>query len=340
MRCALLTPRFWPEVRRGTERHVHDLAEGLRAGGHQPVVVTAGRRPGRDGNVVRLPRLRSHLPVVPLALYALRADVAHAFHAGDAAAASLWRGPVVYTHMGIPDAADVAADRWARHAARRSDAVVVLSRHAAEAAAATFGRRPEIIPPGVDLSRFPCGGERTPEPTAVFAAAGDPRKRLGLLLDAWRLVRERHPAARLLVDRRAAPPAQPGVVAVDLDDTARLAAITGAAWAAVLPSVNEAFGLVLVEALATGTPVVATRDGGMPEIVDRAGIGCLFSGGAAELARAIEDAFALAQRPNTRGACRARAAEFDVTGTVQAYAAIYARLADWPDARPAPRAGT
>ena len=306
---------------------MHDLAEGLRALGHQTVVVTSARVPGRDGDVVRLPRLRSHLPAVPLALHALRPDVAHAFQAGDAAAATLWRGPVVYTHMGIPDAADVAADRWALHAARRSDVVVVLSRHAAAAAAETFGRRPEIIHPGVALDRFPCGGERTPEPTVVVAAAGDPRKRLDLLLEAWRLVRERRPAARLLVDRRDAPPAQPGVTAVDLDDTARLAAITGTAWVAVLPSVNEAFGLVLVEALATGTPVVATRDGGMPEIVDRPGIGCLFSGGAAELARAIEAAFALAQRPRTRAACRARAVEFDVNRTVQAYAEVYARLA-------------
>jgi glycosyltransferase involved in cell wall biosynthesis len=36
----------------------------------------------------------------------------------------------------------------------------------------------------------------------------------------------------------------------------------------ILPSLAEAFGLVLTEALYLGTPVVATRVGGIPEIVD------------------------------------------------------------------------
>jgi glycosyltransferase involved in cell wall biosynthesis len=36
----------------------------------------------------------------------------------------------------------------------------------------------------------------------------------------------------------------------------------------ILPSVAEAFGLVLAEALYVGTPVVATRIGGIPEIIE------------------------------------------------------------------------
>ncbi len=41
---------------------------------------------------------------------------------------------------------------------------------------------------------------------------------------------------------------------------------------------DEAFGLVLAEALACGTPVVGTRSGAIPEIIDRDGIGALFDG--------------------------------------------------------------
>src|SRR5262249_37414108 len=44
--------------------------------------------------------------------------------------------------------------------------------------------------------------------------------------------------------------------------------LIAAADLVVLPSLAEAFGLVLTEALYLGTPVVATRVGGIPEIVD------------------------------------------------------------------------
>jgi len=44
--------------------------------------------------------------------------------------------------------------------------------------------------------------------------------------------------------------------------------LMAAADVVVLPSLAEAFGLVLTEALYLGTPVVATRVGGIPEIVD------------------------------------------------------------------------
>jgi glycosyltransferase involved in cell wall biosynthesis len=64
--------------------------------------------------------------------------------------------------------------------------------------------------------------------------------------------------------------------------------LMAAADLVVLPSVAEAFGLVLTESLYLGTPVVATRVGGIPEIVDDGVDGLLVPpGDSAALADAI-----------------------------------------------------
>ncbi len=79
-----------------------------------------------------------------------------------------------------------------------------------------------------------------------------------------------------------------------LVDEAALAAAYREARVAVLPSDYEAFGLVLLEALAQGTPVIASRVGGIPEIVEDGRSGLLVPPGdvgalAAALARLWAD---------------------------------------------------
>jgi glycosyltransferase involved in cell wall biosynthesis len=95
----------------------------------------------------------------------------------------------------------------------------------------------------------------------------------------------------------------------------------------VLPSRDEAFGLVLTESLACGTPVVGSNDGGIPEIVDRPEIGRLFDGeDPAVLARALLEVLELAGDPATAGACRARAEDFSTDRCTDAYVALYREL--------------
>jgi glycosyltransferase involved in cell wall biosynthesis len=88
---------------------------------------------------------------------------------------------------------------------------------------------------------------------------------------------------------------------------------------------DEPFGLVSVEAMACGTPVVGLANGALPEIV-RPGVNGYLATDEADLARLTMEAAKL-----DRAAVRAAAVErFDVSAVARAYARLYARVADAP----------
>jgi glycosyltransferase involved in cell wall biosynthesis len=364
LRVALLNPCYWPEVRRGAERITRELADGLLARGQLPSLITShpglpDRRVEAGVPVVRVPRppqaplealhFESYLTHVPLSYLALRRgsyDLAHAMYPTDALAALRWRRrtgrPAVLTYMGIPARAWLDGARGRREiatrAVRTSDAVVVLSHAAAAALRNSLGRDPRVIHPGVDLAAFRPASRRSDTPTIVCTAAPDiARKNVGLLVRAFTRLRDRIRDARLVLVRpdslTAAAKAgvdldAAGVELIDQDHRpAVLSAAYGQAWVSVLPASDEAFGLALVEALACGTPVVGYADGGIPEIVDRSGIGTLFERlDADELARALETGLELAADRATTERCRARAEELSVGHATDAYLALYREL--------------
>ena len=96
-----------------------------------------------------------------------------------------------------------------------------------------------------------------------------------------------------------------------------------------LTAYREAFGLVLVEALACGTPVVGADHGAVPEVVDRDGIGVLFEDGDERgVARALLEGFELAADAGTRARCRERAEGFSSARLAAEYEALYLELLD------------
>jgi phosphatidylinositol alpha-mannosyltransferase len=202
-----------------------------------------------------------------------------------------------------------------------------------EAAARPFRhyllRDPEVIPPGIACADFAVEAERVEEPTIVYAGSpGDPRKRLGLLIDAFEVLRRRRPGVRLQLAGRREPGLDVALPAgadwVDADHTPDLAHTLAAAHVAVLPSIGEAFGLVLAEALAAGTPVVATDAGASDEIVTPA-VGRLFEPDDRDsLVGALEAALEL---NGTREACRTHARQWDWSVVGPRYEALLERAA-------------
>jgi glycosyltransferase involved in cell wall biosynthesis len=96
-----------------------------------------------------------------------------------------------------------------------------------------------------------------------------------------------------------------------LADTDELIRRYQAATVTVLPAKEEAFGIILVESLACGTPVVACTGSGMTEIVEDPASGRLAQyGDVDDLARALEDTITLAADPATPARCRQAATRF------------------------------
>jgi glycosyltransferase involved in cell wall biosynthesis len=355
----MLTPSYFPEVKRGTERMVRELSVGLAERGERPWILTShpggpSTRVEEGMSVVRVPRppagrlrrrmLEDHLTHVPFSyavLRAMRPDVAHAWFPTDALAAArygrLAGRPSLLSYMGVPDHRGLVWLRGRLEITRRAlagcDEVVALSRYAAREFERWLGYEARVIYPPVDLEAFSPGGGRAAEPTIICTAVPDEaRKRVPLLVAAFERVRRRHSGARLVLlrpaDARLAETlARPGVELVEpVADAAALADRYRDAWVSALPSEGDSFGIVLAESLACGTPVVGTNADALPEVIDRPEIGRLFDGGEAELAEALLDAIELAQDPGTAAACRQRAEDFSRERCVDAYAALYGEL--------------
>lgn len=177
--------------------------------------------------------------------------------------------------------------RWERRNTERADRVIVPSRYSASVAAAAYAIPPgkvAVVPEPIDLAEWrrrfaAAGGSRRDRPTVLSVARMYPRKRLGDLLYAATILRERIPGVQVRIvgegpesSRLRALHADLGLgdAVVLLGEIARaqLAVEYARARCFCLPTVQEGFGLVFAEAMAAGLPVVACRAAAVPEIVE------------------------------------------------------------------------
>jgi glycosyltransferase involved in cell wall biosynthesis len=226
---------------------------------------------------------------------------------------------------------------------RTATEVTALSQASSEAWAAAFGRTSVVVPPGVRLDRFaPALAPRLGPPRVLLSAdATDRRKGVVQLLAAFARVLERRPDARLQVSsigdwtwalETLGPDRKRVVAATDSlgpGTPEEVPARYRQATVTVLASSAEAFGMALVESLASGTPVVCNDDGGMPSIVSDPAIGRVANAAdPVALSAAIIDAIDLAAQSGTAERCVAHAANWDWASAVgPAHEALYEKVA-------------
>ena len=138
-----------------------------------------------------------------------------------------------------------------------------------------------VVPPTYRASTAPAGpAPLDGQPFVLYPAATYPHKNHAALIAAHAAVRARH-GDTLLVLTGAAGRAHaevaeqaartPGVVHLGWVDDARLASLMSAAVAVAFPSRYEGFGLPVLEAMRSGTPVIAADAAALPEVVGDGG---------------------------------------------------------------------
>jgi glycosyltransferase involved in cell wall biosynthesis len=172
-------------------------------------------------------------------------------------------GPLVRALM--PPVAS-ALRRWDRRSSARVDEFVAISRHVAARVDRCYGRSAEVIYPPVDVQRFDVADGDAGDFYLVVSALV-PYKRLDLAIQAvGRLGR------RLLVvgsgpeERALRAVAGPGVEFLGWRLDAEIAELYRRCRAVLFPGVED-FGIVPLEAMAAGRPVVAFAAGGVLETV-------------------------------------------------------------------------
>jgi phosphatidyl-myo-inositol alpha-mannosyltransferase len=180
------------------------------------------------------------------------------------------------------------------------------------------------IPNGVDLSSF-SPGEKSIHPTILFVGTFGQRKRGRLLADVFETeIRPTLPAAELWMVAEDAPEAD-GIRVLKRIPESELQELYRRAWVFCLPSTYEGFGIPYIEAMASGTPIVATPNAGAVEVTEAGRFGLLTDAGrlGSTLLRLLSSS---ADRDQLSAAALAHVQQFDLRRVAQQYEDLYVDL--------------
>lgn len=220
-------------------------------------------------------------------------------------------GDVVPFERGVAKASVLLQAHFEKLHAQRADLVITPSRYCAERLDELYGvRNAIVIPELIDLRQWSdllrlANSPPAPERFTVLCVCRFyARKRVDLLLRAAAMLRRRIPELEIrIVGGGMEQPRlmrlwrelrlEPTVKWIGDVTHRRLAAEYQRAHVFCLPSIQEGFGIVFLEAMAAGKPIIAARSAAVPEVVQH---GCLVEPESAEdLAAAIDTLYSDAE---------------------------------------------
>jgi phosphatidylinositol alpha-mannosyltransferase len=349
MKVGIVCPYDW-SAPGGVQVHVRDLAVALQRLGHEvsvlapceddselPAYVVSSGRPvslAYNGSKARVAfgpvstrRLRRWLREGDF-------DVLHVHEPASPSVSilSCWsaRGPIVATWHSSMERSRALAAMYSlvQTALEKVSARIAVSEAARQTLVEHMGGDAVLIPNGVDCSAF---GHSEPLPgwpgeggsLFFIGRIDEPRKGLQVLLAALPLIAEKHPGVRLLVagpgdveefQKELAPEVRERVTFLGLVSEEDKARAFVSADIYVAPNTGgESFGIVLLEAMASGTPVLASDLEAFRRVCDDGRAGASFvNEDPVDLARAaielLDDA---GERERLRREGHLRAREFD-----------------------------
>lgn len=190
----------------------------------------------------------------------------------EIAAAKWWRKPLVRRWYGFAE--------MQKKVARKIPELLTVSSSSAADIAEDFGVTPDqlhIVPLGVDTELFKPSENRVSGRIIAIASADVPLKGVSHLLHAVARLRvARDLDVQLVSKLEPNGPTEKLIAELGISDIVHsssglsdeeLAALLASAEVACIPSLYEGFSLPAVEAMASGTPIVASRAGALPEVV-------------------------------------------------------------------------
>jgi phosphatidyl-myo-inositol alpha-mannosyltransferase len=364
VRIGIVCPYSW-DVPGGVQFHVRDLAEHLLRLGHQvsvlapsdddtPLpgyVVSAGRAVPvpYNGSVARLNFGFLSAARVRRWVHDGDFDVLHIHEPATPSLALLtcWaaQGPIVATfHTSNPRSrAMIAAYPILQPALEKISARIAVSEYARRTLVEHLGGDAVVIPNGVDVGFF-ARAEPKPEwqggTIGFIGRIDEPRKGLPVLMKALPGILRELPATRLLIAGRGdAEEAVADLPAGMRDRVEFLGMISDEDKARLLRSVDlyvapntggESFGIILVEAMSSSAPVLASDLDAFAQVLDGGAAGGLFPAGDADAL--AEQAVALLGDPGRLARLRERGARhvrrFDWSTVGADILAVYETVAD------------